>query len=179
MTDIKTIPTKHNGILFRSRLEARWSIFFDTLRIRWQYEPEGFSLSDGTGYVPDFYLPNFNGGIYVEVKPDGGDFRKAILFSIESSKRILFAEGHPDYRVYCIPEQVGRDTVFCPNCFDGRYSLPIPVGENRLFWDPGVGEFDENGNRLGDRDIGWFDFEMDHPTVLTDAIENARRARFW
>jgi hypothetical protein len=33
------------GYRFRSRLEARWAVFFDVAGIPWQYEPEGFDLS--------------------------------------------------------------------------------------------------------------------------------------
>ena len=57
---MKVIETKYNGFLFRSRLEARWAVFFDSLGIEWSYEPEGFEFKDGTRYLPDFYLPQFN-----------------------------------------------------------------------------------------------------------------------
>lgn len=63
---IKPIETIYNGYRFRSRLEARWAVFFDTLGIQYEYEPEGFKLSDGTMYLPDFYLPAFD--YYVEIK---------------------------------------------------------------------------------------------------------------
>lgn len=63
---IKPIETIYNGYRFRSRLEARWAVFFDTLGIQYEYEPEGFKLSDGTMYLPDFYLPTFD--YYVEIK---------------------------------------------------------------------------------------------------------------
>lgn len=61
------IQTHYAGCLFRSRLEARWAVFFDTLNIRWEYEPEGFEFSDGSRYLPDFYLPNEK--LWVEIKP--------------------------------------------------------------------------------------------------------------
>ncbi|MBQ1810047.1 MAG: hypothetical protein II016_02800 [Erysipelotrichaceae bacterium] len=54
---IKPIETYYNNNRFRSRLEARWAVFFDTLGIKYEYEPEGFKMSDGTLYLPDFYLP--------------------------------------------------------------------------------------------------------------------------
>lgn len=72
MADIKPIETEYNGYRFRSRLEARWAVFFDIARIKYVYEPEGFQLEDGTYYLPDFYLPEYD--VYVEVKrntPDG------------------------------------------------------------------------------------------------------------
>lgn len=57
-TKIKAIPTIYKGYRMRSRLEARWAAFFDALGIPWQYETEGLTLSDGTQYLPDFYLPD-------------------------------------------------------------------------------------------------------------------------
>ena len=65
--DIQPIETVYNGRRFRSRLEARWALFFDIANIKYEYEPEGFE-TDESKYLPDFYLPDFD--LYVEVKPD-------------------------------------------------------------------------------------------------------------
>jgi len=71
---IKSLPTYYNGIKFRSRLEARWAIFFDELGFSWEYEPEGFKLENGVRYLPDFLIKNFkgrfNGDLWIEVKGD-------------------------------------------------------------------------------------------------------------
>lgn len=53
---IKAIQTNYKGYRFRSRLEARWAVFFDALNLRWEYEKEGFTLPSGP-YLPDFYIP--------------------------------------------------------------------------------------------------------------------------
>lgn len=50
---IKAIETRYAGCHFRSRLEARWAVFFDHMKIEWQYEPQGFELPSGR-YLPDF-----------------------------------------------------------------------------------------------------------------------------
>jgi len=63
----KAIQTRHNGYFFRSRLEARWAIFFESLSIEYEYEPEGFELPSGR-YLPDFYLPKIRDGLWVEIK---------------------------------------------------------------------------------------------------------------
>jgi Phage endonuclease I len=45
--------------MFRSRLELRFSLFLDLLKIKWQYEPKTFDvkLHDRiVTYTPDFYL---------------------------------------------------------------------------------------------------------------------------
>jgi len=51
---IKPIETFYHGYRFRSRLEARWAVFFDALNVRFEYEPEGFDLGNGEYYLPDF-----------------------------------------------------------------------------------------------------------------------------
>lgn len=63
--DLPAIETVYAGCRFRSRLEARWAVFFDELAISWQYEPEGFVIG-GRPYLPDFLLPAC--GTWVEVK---------------------------------------------------------------------------------------------------------------
>lgn len=68
---IKAIETSYAGCRFRSRLEARWAVFFDRLGIEWQYEVEGFETPAGR-YLPDFYLPESKR--WIEVK--GGSFTK-------------------------------------------------------------------------------------------------------
>lgn len=35
------IPTRYKGYRFRSRLEARWAIFFDGLQLNWEFEAQG------------------------------------------------------------------------------------------------------------------------------------------
>ena len=69
---IQAFRTFYNGILFRSRLEARWAIFFNACGIKWDYEPEGYQLGNGQGYLPDFLLHGLvgriEGDLYVEVK---------------------------------------------------------------------------------------------------------------
>ena len=61
MTDIKPIETVYNGYRFRSRLEARWAVFFDAMKIKYEYEPQGYKANDFEGktycYLPDFYFP--------------------------------------------------------------------------------------------------------------------------
>lgn len=68
---IKPIETIYNGYRFRSRLEARWAVFFDVIGLEYQYEPEGFFVKcyDDTEirYLPDFYFPEYD--MYGEVKP--------------------------------------------------------------------------------------------------------------
>jgi hypothetical protein len=64
---IQAIETRYAGHRFRSRLEARWAVFFDSLGIRWEYEPQGYLVGpDQLPYLPDFWLPDLK--TWVEVK---------------------------------------------------------------------------------------------------------------
>lgn len=92
MSDIKPIETVYNGYRFRSRLEARWAVFFDAAKIKYEYEPEGFEIPDGTKYLPDFYLPDFD--TYVEVKGD----REGSWEEIDKAKSMIFW-GSPIRRI--------------------------------------------------------------------------------
>lgn len=62
---IQAIETKYNGYRFRSRLEARWAVFFDAIGVRWEYEKEGFELPSGR-YLPDFWLSDQK--CWIEIK---------------------------------------------------------------------------------------------------------------
>lgn len=64
---IKAIETHYNGYRFRSRTEARWAVFFDSLNIPYEYEKQGYDLGNGLYYLPDFWLPQQD--IFIEIKP--------------------------------------------------------------------------------------------------------------
>jgi len=92
---IKAIETNYKGYMFRSRLEARWAVFFDEIGLKWEYEVEGFELEDGTWYLPDFYIPHFG---YIEIKASGmvndDEINKCIMLSKKPINIALF-EGTP------------------------------------------------------------------------------------
>lgn len=51
----KPIPTKYEGVVYRSRLEARWALFFDKIGFSPFYEP--FTVErNGLSWTPDFIL---------------------------------------------------------------------------------------------------------------------------
>lgn len=86
---IKPIETKYKGYRFRSRLEARWAVFFDALGIKWEYEHEGYILDDNTWYLPDFYLPDWD--TYIEIKakmPTQEELDKIIKMAKVEDKKI-------------------------------------------------------------------------------------------
>jgi hypothetical protein len=95
--DIAPIPTTHNGITFRSRTEARWAVFFDQLGIAYRYEQEGFELPGGR-YLPDFFLPGVNDGMFVEIKgiaPTADEYRACEELAKASTRPVLIVYGSP------------------------------------------------------------------------------------
>ena len=68
---MKVLETTYRGIRFRSRLEARWAVFFDELGLKWEYEKEGYDLGRSGRYLPDFFFPDQSRcrTMFVEIKP--------------------------------------------------------------------------------------------------------------
>ncbi len=106
---IGAIQTLYAGCRFRSRLEARWAVFFDTLGIAWEYEPQGIhcswrlSLDEGTfPYLPDFWLPDL--GLWAEVK---GQLADDELFRLLNAAAHLSVNGS----MGCGSEAGGHDLL--------------------------------------------------------------------
>ncbi len=115
---LKAIETRYKGYRFRSRLEARWAVFFDALQWAWEYEPEGYELGDGLRYLPDFRLSTADGPVWVEVKPEEPDAmarRKAERLVMATKIPLLFCVGTPS------PEKVGTDMDVV--CLDDQGSV--------------------------------------------------------
>lgn len=102
-TILKAIETHYAGRRFRSRLEARWAVFFDTAGISWQYEPQGYDNGRGFRYLPDFYLPKVENGVFFEVKGE---------------------EPKPEY-VVDVTQVLPRAVVFAVGDFPGELTLRV------------------------------------------------------
>jgi hypothetical protein len=99
---IKSIDTEYNGYKFRSRLEARWAVFFDEIGVEYAYEPQGWVLSTGVAYMPDFYLPKLKAYVEVKFQKLGiEDYLKAKNLCKETGERILILDGDPSHRRFC------------------------------------------------------------------------------
>ena len=147
---IKAIETRYKGYRFRSRLEARWAVFFDACGYKWEYEPEGYVLPCGTHYLPDFKLfgTDGNGDDYVfliEVKPseESLDDPKIKAFQdalwqdnnrdnlgdkiLKGYGDFIILDGPPDYKLY--------NGTFPYNGDGGRQWLMEPFYRGRpSFW---------------------------------------------
>lgn len=122
---MKAIETEYNGFKFRSRLEARWAVFFDYMGWEYEYEPEGFQLSSGLKYLPDFLLevdlPNFETKkwFYVEVKPlnkEMTDYELNKIWEFATKEDLLLLEGAPNvnrfYKQVCLLEDCVDEVEF-------------------------------------------------------------------
>jgi len=125
---MKSIDTFYNGNYYRSRLEARWAVFFENLGIKYQYEPEGFKNEKGECYLPDFYLPDTYlrsklKGVYIEIKPDSYELSE-VKCSEWFEKPLVLFKGNPDKNIW------GGD-----NRGDGGYECwKYQWDNNMLFW---------------------------------------------
>lgn len=136
---IKPIETIYKGYRFRSRLEARWAVFFDVLGIGWRYEMEGYEFDDGRKYLPDFYLPKDN--LFVEVKGDHGIDRDRENTEMLSD----FSRDFPILLVVGLPEE-SNSFLFAYDTTDSSgglglhepYKILPSFQESRLlFWNRG------------------------------------------
>jgi hypothetical protein len=103
MNTIKAIETQYKGYRFRSRLEARWAVFFDAVGLNFEYEKEGFDLGEVGYYLPDFYLPTLD--TWVEIKPSGGEkdddaIAKCHALALGLHKPVLLIAGNPGHDEY-------------------------------------------------------------------------------
>ena len=158
---MKAIETIYKGYKFRSRLEARWAVFFDVLDIKWEYELQGYVFTNEICYLPDFWLPTFSGGMFVEVKPIGGDFSKAYQLAVESNKPVWLAEGTPDFM-----EQKYYDK------FEDKIELITGIPNicrknNEMYVIPGFCNKD-----------GTFDIEYTKGSNYENAVYKAKQVRF-
>lgn len=105
------IPTEHFGIFFRSRLEARWAIFFDLIGLKYEYEPDCFDLN-GNWYTPDFLLLDH---VFAEVKPTYWHWNQASYMSLivnKTKKPFLALIGLPHFNPNVLNESKWENCSF-------------------------------------------------------------------
>lgn len=135
--EIKAIETVYNGYRFRSRLEARWAVFFDALGIPYEYEKEGFVLPSGR-YLPDFYLPEHR--CWIEIKPKGVYDKDSMLLCEELASASVLSV------YYC-------NTGICPELQDDAHSYSpaeLMGAESWMFW-----RSSDDGHVIGDNLYVW------------------------
>jgi len=112
---MKPIETVYKGYRFRSRLEARWAVFFDAMGIKWEYEKEGYVLDDKTLYLPDFWLPESKA--FVEVKPEAlSDIEINKCEQLAKEFSVILAVGMPEPKAYTRLSWDEGEIITCREC---------------------------------------------------------------
>lgn len=150
---MKAIETHFMGYRFRSRLEARWAVFFTEMGWEWQYEKEGFVLPSGY-YLPDFWIATIN--MWAEIKPQP---------MTDKEKRFARELAQESFPVLCLdtPEPMNVPYFgYCKKHEGYEFCLTnykdYPKREHRLFAAP------------AEHECWWDDTEM--------AVIAAKSARF-
>lgn len=179
---IKARETEYNGHRFRSRLEARWAVFFDALGVEYEYEPEGFVLPSGRTYLPDFAIEchgvrgrfdaNTHFDLYIEVKGvmSESDASKVREFAMNGNS-ILVVGNIPKVGMSTDGESLGAyegmdGTDVCPfnyELIDGDYFAAYPAAHDGMFY-----LFGGDSNYINEAD----------KQVVELAYDKARKARF-
>lgn len=191
---IRAIPTTYAGCRFRSRLEARWAVFFDHLGITWEYEAEGYEGPAGR-YLPDF-LVHLGEPTLFEVKPlseAGQTDARWWEASAAADARLIVAYGMPrgdGHAPWDAPTPDGH-----LNLIDGRSGLEGWDNYHAFCTCPWCGtvgiEFDGRGARVcgyaahdltsaqAEKQVGHYDkaYSYDDPRIVS-AYTAARSARF-
>ncbi|MDD5049632.1 MAG: hypothetical protein PHH49_08570 [Candidatus Omnitrophica bacterium] len=163
--EIKAIETRYRGYRFRSRLEARWAVYFDELGLKWEYEMEGFDLGEAGYYLPDFWLPQVR--MWAEVKAN--DFNdaentKARALAEATGRPVLRLVGPPDFKTYLAWEPPMEDWMEEYDYLISMYHN-YPTDEHRFYSNSGY--------------IPCWNFEGEWPdSGVRRAIEKSRSARF-
>lgn len=128
--DIKITPieTVYKGYRFRSRLEARWAIYLDHAGWVWEYEPQGYTLSNGKKYLPDFLVSGPEGSqqcesFWLEVKAQqltDNEYEKCKLLREGTGLNVIFAIGTPNPKtimnLHSVDEPYGEGLSICAGC---------------------------------------------------------------
>jgi hypothetical protein len=89
-------------------MEARWAVFFTSMKWEWAYENQGYELEAGGHYLPDFEirLPDSE-AYFVEVKPDSFDkfdhieyMDKLRRFTAEAGIDLIILDGNPSCKPF-------------------------------------------------------------------------------
>lgn len=134
-TTLKAIETTYQGIKFRSRLEARWCVFFQELGIEWEYEKEGFELGKGIRYLPDFWLPKLK--CWFEVKgesPSDEELKKAQLLRDQGDWPVVIASGQVGTGPHhCFAQDIGHSSGGCSE-WEVRWYICDGCRRPKLSW---------------------------------------------
>jgi len=195
---IKAIETSYAGCHFRSRLEARWAVFFDALKIPWQYEAQGYVVG-GRPYLPDFDLPNPDDGksYLVEVKGSADRLDASLIAAtaLELDRAVLVLGPMPKQAVRPIPDfdrlarRADKESGYVHwTCYPDRgevfwretfwLAFRMTSDPDRPYWLPYPIGWDITKAPSADRILGQSTWRVNTPQSVWSAYRAGSTARF-
>lgn len=198
---VKAIETRYAGYRFRSRLEARWAVFLDAVGIKWEYESEGYNISDARPdasdpwYLPDFYVPNFPfmygfEGAFLEIKParplTEREYIKAsgLAAMFAGLREVIVVHGTPGdasfMAIHCEAGCGWRDAKYSTLRVGVQYGgdkiIVVPFETGMLNPETGVVDFRPTKFQDGTAEDIWNKYADEY--ALSNVVAAARSARF-
>jgi len=166
---MKAIETHYKGYRFRSRLEARWAVFFDALGIEWEYEKEGYDLGGAGLYLPDFFCRFHAEWREFSEWPDPGRFFeiKPIPPTQEEINKLSALESYTKHHARFLIGVPGNHRVFFSNGGEFVFELCCVDGDQC-----------EDINSIATLDLTLHQLSAVHTISTRHAITLARSARF-
>lgn len=176
----QAIQTAYAGHIFRSRLEARWAVFLDLLRVEWRYEYEGYELPSGR-YLPDFWLPEIK--TWLEIKPTtptDDEIAKCRELAVATDQQVILMHGEFGWWFYRwlndTYEKTDGGLMFCSEGGDCDYQPCFCLTCGTFGF-----EYEGRGDRACKRKCNP---GSDRGHTMTDgrmrrAVEGALQRRFW
>ncbi len=180
-------PMLWNGWNFRSQAEAYAAMFLMKIGVAFMYEPEAYELGDGEPTRPDFWLPEINGGVWLEIKGhDSFDDRQVARLSAAQAGTTVYvataplwtrvSNGRDTQSMYIYRLGYRRDTQYefcrCARCkswtiqYHGYQSRHECGVVNRFKNDPAFAQFVD-------------DYEQSTQSLISHAGEECERFRVW
>lgn len=126
---MKAKMTEHDGVYFRSKLEARWCKFFEFLGVTFEYEPSNKSTSVG-GYIPDFYFKSLKTWVEIKgVKPTLDEIIKLKDVCIKTNQSGFIISGYPS--VY--PFSYEPHTANCTCYFISKTGVGVEISLDEIY----------------------------------------------
>lgn len=195
---IKAIETKYNGYRFRSRLEARWAVFFDAIGIEYEYEKEGYEIKDYFDtktwyYLPDFYLPETSTWCEVKGTRMNTDYLAMLCNVVDWESQLPYIENsgwterglmilppiEPHEGSFAFPGlQHSKGVKVSRMCFtrNGIQCVDGGIGWCDASW--GINECGKELEHILDTYFCYKDMMMEEDSIVKEAYEKALTARF-
>lgn len=125
---MRPIETEYRSVTFKSRMEAKWAMFFDSVGIEWKYEQARYLVPGVGRYTPDFSLRSGVKSALAEVKPEwptGYEVHKCRSAAGQSGLAVAVLIGVPAFAHYWTVTADNEKLVYV--WMDGEMLVPAPM----------------------------------------------------